>query len=64
MEKNNAQLTVGHLYFSTLFGRVERITKQKTGGVSHRSHGVKTEFSPLASFRRATAQEISAYLVK
>ena len=66
MKNNNTKksLTVGHLYFHKRLERVERITElHKYGVVSHRHHS-EVKASLTRDFRRATPEEIKAYLGK
>ena len=65
METNNTkQLTVGHLYFHLFLNRVERITKLHAYGIVEHRHHAQKKVSATADFRRATREEISAYLAK
>ena len=57
-------LKKGHLYFHTKFERVERITEVHSYGVvAHRHHDEK-RVSLTRDFRKATAEEVKAYLGK
>ena len=59
-----SSLTVGHLYFHKKFERVERITEVHSYGVvAHRHHDEK-RVSLTRDFRKATAEEVKAYLGK
>ena len=64
--KNKALETLkkGHLYFHSGLNRVERITEvSESGAVTHRHHA-ETKVSLTRDFRKATAEEVKAYLGK
>lgn len=67
MKNNKAieSLKKGHLYFHNGLNRVERITEVFSHGIAnHRHHSEVAQTSTVQHFRKATAEEVKAYLGK